>query len=161
MQLRVTKCIERNQVSQVFLSIRFERAAPANVMDLETLRSSAILASPAIPFEHGLAKRLVNAVNKHDRNGFVRLPDKAVWLGDFLHELASFPAGKYDDQADSTSQALQWFRQSVSGEFTLLEYFKREAARIVAEESAAPKPIRFTRADALREWDRTRFSRGF
>jgi predicted phage terminase large subunit-like protein len=44
-------------------------------------------------------------------NGFVHLPDKAAWLGEFLHELTSFPKGKYDDQADSTSQALDWFKQ--------------------------------------------------
>jgi predicted phage terminase large subunit-like protein len=45
-------------------------------------------------------------------NGFVHLPDKTAWLGEYLHELTSFPKGKYDDQADSTSQALDWFKQN-------------------------------------------------
>jgi len=39
-------------------------------------------------------------------NGFVHLPEKAAWLGEYLHELTNFPNAKYDDQADSTSQAL-------------------------------------------------------
>ena len=44
-------------------------------------------------------------------NGFVRIPDKAPWLAEYLHELTTFPRGKYDDQADSTSQALDWQKQ--------------------------------------------------
>ena len=40
-------------------------------------------------------------------NGFVFLPTAAPWLDEYLHELAIFPAGRYDDQVDSTSQALQ------------------------------------------------------
>jgi phage terminase large subunit-like protein len=36
--------------------------------------------------------------------------DKAAWLGEYLHELATFPKGKFDDQVDSTSQALDWLK---------------------------------------------------
>lgn len=38
--------------------------------------------------------------------GRVWLPCEAAWLADYLHELALFPKGKYDDQVDSTAQAL-------------------------------------------------------
>ena len=41
-------------------------------------------------------------------NGFVHLPETAHWLADYLHELTMFPAGRYDDQVDSTAQALAW-----------------------------------------------------
>ena len=41
-------------------------------------------------------------------NGFVYLPEQAEWLAAYIHELKTFPNGKYDDQADSTSQALDW-----------------------------------------------------
>jgi predicted phage terminase large subunit-like protein len=44
-------------------------------------------------------------------NGFVYLPVQAEWLGEYLHELRAFPHGKYDDQVDSTSQALDWVQQ--------------------------------------------------
>jgi predicted phage terminase large subunit-like protein len=38
--------------------------------------------------------------------GRVFIPQDAPWLADYLHELAMFPKGKFDDQVDSTSQAL-------------------------------------------------------
>jgi predicted phage terminase large subunit-like protein len=40
--------------------------------------------------------------------GFVFLPSQAPWLPQYLHELTTFPNSKYDDQADSTSQAIAW-----------------------------------------------------
>ena len=33
-------------------------------------------------------------------NGFVRLPETAHWLADYLQELILFPAGRYDDQVE-------------------------------------------------------------
>jgi predicted phage terminase large subunit-like protein len=44
-------------------------------------------------------------------NGFVYLPEQADWLTDYLNELTVFPNGKYDDQVDSTSQALDWINR--------------------------------------------------
>lgn len=41
-------------------------------------------------------------------NGLVYLPKEAPWLADYLHELLAFPGGRYDDQVDSTAQALDW-----------------------------------------------------
>jgi predicted phage terminase large subunit-like protein len=43
-------------------------------------------------------------------NGFVYLPREAPWLPAYLHELATFPMGRHDDQVDSTSQFLDWFK---------------------------------------------------
>lgn len=43
--------------------------------------------------------------------GQVYLPTRAVWLPDYEKELIAFPAGKYDDQVDSTSQYLDWARR--------------------------------------------------
>src|SRR5246500_1655828 len=44
-------------------------------------------------------------------NGFVRIPDEAPWLAEYLHELTVFPKGKHDDQADSTAQFLEWLKK--------------------------------------------------
>ena len=44
-------------------------------------------------------------------NGFVNLPEHADWLREYLDELTVFPNGKYDDQVDSTSQALDWIKR--------------------------------------------------
>lgn len=43
-------------------------------------------------------------------------------------ELTTFPNGKHDDQADSTSQALDWVKQGTRT-YGLLEYCRREALR--------------------------------
>jgi len=40
--------------------------------------------------------------------GFVHLPRQAAWLDAYVLELTTFNRGKYDDQVDSTSQALGW-----------------------------------------------------
>jgi predicted phage terminase large subunit-like protein len=61
-------------------------------------------------------------------NGFVLLPQDAPWLPEYLHELTVFPHGKYDDQADSTSQALTWFKQAPP-EPGMLGYMRMEVAR--------------------------------
>jgi predicted phage terminase large subunit-like protein len=75
-------------------------------------------------------------------NGFVYLPDKAAWLGEFLHELTTFPKGKYDDQADSTSQALDWIKNnSTQGVYGLLEYWKQEKERIKAAQQVVTIPM--------------------
>ena len=46
--------------------------------------------------------------------GKVFLLESAPWLRDFVDELASFPTGLYDDAVDSTTQALNYFRQQSS-----------------------------------------------
>jgi phage terminase large subunit-like protein len=44
-------------------------------------------------------------------NGLVLIPAQAPWLAVYLDEITTFPASKYDDQVDSTSQALCWIFQ--------------------------------------------------
>jgi predicted phage terminase large subunit-like protein len=83
----------------------------------------------------------MHSVTSTIENGFVHLPDKAAWLGEYLHELTTFPKGKNDDQADSTSQALDWFKtNSTHGVYGLIEYQKKEAERIKAARQAAILP---------------------
>ena len=56
-------------------------------------------------------------------NGFVHLPETAHWLADYLQELTLFPAGRYDDQVDSTAQALAWTKTRPPG-WGLMEYYR-------------------------------------
>jgi len=67
----------------------------------------------------------MNSVTSTIENGFVYLPEHAPWLAAYLHELVTFPNGKHDDQADSTSQALNWLKCPIphSG---ILEYYRQE-----------------------------------
>jgi len=53
----------------------------------------------------------MNTVTSMIECGFVHVPEKEAYISEYLHELATFPNGKHDDQADSTSQALDWFKQ--------------------------------------------------
>ncbi len=94
----------------------------------------------------------MHSVTSTIENGFVHLPDKALWLGEYLHEVASFPRAKYDDQVDSTSQALAWIKeQSMNSGLGYIEYLKRQA-----EKQKAGTPS-YSRRDALREYDERRF----
>ena len=45
--------------------------------------------------------------------GFVHLPKEAPWLDAYLRELTSFPNARYDDQVDSTTQAIAWSAQPI------------------------------------------------
>jgi predicted phage terminase large subunit-like protein len=45
-------------------------------------------------------------------NGFVILPRDAPWLTDYVNEIISFPGSRYDDQVDSTTQALDYMKQN-------------------------------------------------
>lgn len=93
----------------------------------------------------------MHSVTSTIENGFVYLPEKAPWLAEYVHELASFPKGKHDDQADSTSQALDWYKQksknSVLG-------FHEALRRIEADPAKFGVSVGYNRRDALEEWDR-------
>ena len=41
-------------------------------------------------------------------SGRVYLPSQAPWLDEYVREITGFPGSKYDDQVDSTSQALEF-----------------------------------------------------
>src|SRR6266571_2717587 len=71
----------------------------------------------------------LHSVTSTIENGFVYLPREATWLGEYLHELTTFPFGKYDDQTDSTSQALDWIKSGIPC-LGLIEYYKQEAAKL-------------------------------
>lgn len=94
----------------------------------------------------------MNSVTDMIAYGFVHLPDKAAWLDAYVDELTCFPKAKYDDQADSTSQALDWFKQqSMTPRNWFLESCERDAERLKAEEASA-SDLRLTNRGAfLRE----------
>jgi hypothetical protein len=52
-----------------------------------------------------------------------------------LHEITSFPKGKYNDQCDSTSQALSWVK-SGSAHNGFFKWLELEAEKAKKERSA-------------------------
>lgn len=85
----------------------------------------------------------LNSVTTTFENGFVHLPDKAEWLADYVHELTTFPASKHDDQTDSTSQALEWFKSKYLGTHGLIEYWRQEAAKREADPNYGKRSLDF------------------
>ena len=71
----------------------------------------------------------MHSVSSTVENGFVHIPVQAEWLSQYLYEMAVFPNGKYDDQVDSTSQALDWAKEG-SQCLGVVECYKREAQKL-------------------------------
>ena len=85
----------------------------------------------------------LHSVTNTIENGFVYLPTEADWLATYLHELTTFPSGKHDDQADSTSQALDWMKQTTHT-YGVFEYYRQEVLR---EQLGLPSDYRFIQYD--------------
>lgn len=51
------------------------------------------------------------AITNFFESGLVLLPPEAPWLEDYLKEILAFPSARYDDQVDSTTLAMEWFRE--------------------------------------------------
>jgi predicted phage terminase large subunit-like protein len=49
--------------------------------------------------------------------GKVHLPSQAPWLDEYVQEITGFPGSKYDDQVDSTSQALEFLGTQTGSAF--------------------------------------------
>ena len=70
-------------------------------------------------------------------NGFVHLPHEALWLAEYLHELAVFPDGRFDDQVDATAQFLDWFK-SAAREDGIYAYYRMRYEERRRREGAPP-----------------------
>jgi predicted phage terminase large subunit-like protein len=79
------------------------------------------------PCKPSADKRMrMSSVTAVIENGLVLIPREAHWLQDYLHELALFPNGRYDDQVDSTSQALGWIGNPGMSSWGLLQLMQRQ-----------------------------------
>src|SRR5215475_5740875 len=81
-------------------------------------------------------------------NGFVHVPETAPWLAEYLHDLAVFPNGKHDDQADSTAQFLDWFKRPFRGQGIFELYRSQHEQR----EASKPQPVKTEYAKGSMEW---------
>lgn len=77
---------------------------------LQELQSSGFWKGRAVQPVADKVTRLAG-VSAMIEGGCVYLPQQALWLEDYVHELCGFPRLRHDDQVDSTSQALAWFRE--------------------------------------------------
>ncbi len=99
------------------------------------------------PYEPKMEKiTRMHSVTSTIENGFVHLPENAYWLDEYRHELATFPKGKYDDQCDSTSQALDWVKKGW-GPDHYVRVMKFLADRPDSDTSSEQVEARVTRAE--------------
>jgi predicted phage terminase large subunit-like protein len=96
------------------------------IQDLRVEDFSIVQAAPALDGDKEIRLRAQTAKIE---GGFALFPEKAPWLDAYLLELTGFPNSKYDDQVDSTVNALAWLTQrtTMSG-WGWLEYMRRELA---------------------------------
>ena len=82
-------------------------------------------------------------------NGFVRLPEDAPWLAEYLHELTVFPNGKHDDQVDSTAQFLEW-QKTPAPHDGYIEWLRREHDKLHRKPVPMPPPTNYAKGSM--EW---------
>jgi predicted phage terminase large subunit-like protein len=78
---------------------------------IQDLQADGLLNVRGIAHIPGTDKLMrLHSVTPVFENGAVLLPKAAVWLNDYVAELTGFPGTKFDDQVDSTTQALQYLQ---------------------------------------------------
>jgi len=87
-----------------------EKANGAAVMDQLTATVGGF--EPITPKESKEAR--AHAVSHDIRAGYVYLPHpkQHPWVEALIHEVCTFPRAKHDDQLDSLTQALKWYREA-------------------------------------------------
>jgi predicted phage terminase large subunit-like protein len=82
-------------------------------------------------------------------NGFVRIPEDAPWLAEYLHEMTVFPNGKHDDQVDSTAQFLEW-QKTPAPHDGYIEWLRREHDKLHRKPVPMPPPTNYAKGSM--EW---------
>jgi len=76
---------------------------------IQDLRRQGFLGVEAHQLPKGQDKAMrLHALTHLFEAGLVHLPEQAPWLPDYRTELLGFPGSKFDDQVDSTTQALDY-----------------------------------------------------
>jgi predicted phage terminase large subunit-like protein len=110
----------------------------AGVVYIEDRASGTQLLQELRAANHGWARPVKPTTDKETRmvnqtalieNGFVHLPESAPWLEAYEHELLTFPNGRFDDQVDSTSQALEALNGLMSWG-GLYEFYRQEDEKL-------------------------------
>ena len=128
------------------VSVLIEDKASGTQLIQELIRDGVY---PVTRYEPTMDKVMrMHSISNTIENGFVYLPTESDWLAAYVHELTTFPGGKHDDQADSTSQALDWLKQQTKV-YGVLDYNRQKA---MAEKLGLPSGYEFTQCDEGEEF---------
>ncbi len=108
--------IEQKKLHNATIILIEEKAS--GIQLIQELKREGVSVTAYDPLGNDKLMRLV-AQTAVIENGQVFLPKDAPWLTDYIQELISFPGGKYDDQVDSTTQALEWMQNRKLGFFDI------------------------------------------
>ncbi len=128
-----------------------ERFRPANVLIEDKASGTQLIQELVREGVYGITRyettmdkvMRLHSISSTIENGFVYLPTESDWLAAYEHELMTFPSGKYDDQTDSTSQALDWLKQGMQV-YGVLDYYRQQE---IAQKLGLPRDFTFTQCD--------------
>jgi predicted phage terminase large subunit-like protein len=104
----VRECARRHKANTILIE---DKASGTQL--IQDLKSEGLFGVAAYEPPSGTDKIMrLHAQTATFENGHVFLPRQASWLGDYISELTGFPGSKFDDQVDSTTQALAYLRGS-------------------------------------------------
>lgn len=95
-------------------TVLIEDKASGQALIQELRRSTRIPILPILPRNDKVTR--IKDVSVLFESGRVFLPARAAWLADYTVELTTFPLSAFNDQVDSTSQALHYLRRPSGGE---------------------------------------------
>jgi predicted phage terminase large subunit-like protein len=113
---------------RVVTRVEVEDAASGQSL-IQELKDSTSLPVKPIKVDRDKTAR-ANAVTPLCEAGRVYLPQSAPWLTQFLDEHSNFPNSRFDDTADTTTQALNFLRGS--GPPGIFLYYMEEAEKVEA-----------------------------
>ena len=91
--------------------IEDKSSGQALIQDLQQHHALPII--PINPLKDKFSRLL--GASSYFESGKIVLPQDSVWLAEYEQELFNFPNAEHDDQVDSTSQFIEWFKKSNSG----------------------------------------------
>jgi len=101
-----------------------DKASGSSLID--DLKRDGILGIIAHTPPHGMDKRMrLEMQSDLFSDQKIYLPKNASWLDEYRTELIGFPGTKYNDQVDSTSQALEYFKNKYSSTLAIWEKLGR------------------------------------
>lgn len=101
-----------------------DKASGSSLID-DLKRDGILGITPHTP-PHGMDKRArLEMQSDLFADGKVWLPKVASWLDDYRTELIGFPGTKYNDQVDSTSQALEYIKNKYNSKLAIWEKLGR------------------------------------
>ncbi len=128
---KVQELAKRDRPNKILIE---DRASGTQL--IQDLKSEGVYAVTAYQPPSGTDKIMrLHAQTAVFENGRVLLSRRASWLADYVNELTSFPGSRYDDQVDSTTQALDHLQANNN-------WFDLITPELLAK-AARPRPRRY------------------